>query len=69
MAEDVPDADDPIPRDVRLSLTQLGRDAPNRFGDDLDAALDAMPEKPVRVVIRHGFPARRVLDARDRFKN
>lgn len=48
---------------------KLGWNAASGFGDDLDAALDAMSKKPVRAKIIEGLASHRPLNALDRFAN
>ena len=43
------------PRNVRLARLELRRNTARGFGDNLDAALNAMPKKPVRAEIVEGL--------------
>ena len=53
--EDVADADNLGPGDVRLARLEFRGNTTGGFGDDLDTALNAMSKKPVRAKIGEGL--------------
>ena len=57
------------PRDVWMARLELWRNTARSFGDDLDAALNAMSKKPVRGEIVESLISHGALDAFDRLAN
>jgi len=45
-----------------LGTPRRGSDAPSRLGDDFQAALDSVPEKPFRFEIVEGLAVNRCFD-------
>lgn len=65
----VADTSNLLPRDLRLLRLESRRNAAGSFRHDLDAALNAVAEKPVAPEVVECFALRGVLDAFDRLEN
>src|SRR5277367_4724690 len=69
MPQHVPDTHDLRPGDVRPGRLNLRRNAAGRLGDDLDATLNAVAEKPIGAVMVEGLSPRGGFDPVDRFED
>src|SRR5574340_1343197 len=65
----VADAHNLRPRDVRVARLELWRNTAGRFGNDLNAALNAVTEKPIRAEVVERLASRGLLHAFDRIEN